>query len=255
MAGGGPLLTNAQAYDPTRHVADNLLRLVETAFAQPVGSIPLTPARLALPDDARANAEALLQVSHARPGAPGSVLVGINVGGGREIKQWEPRRFAEVAARLAAKHAARCVFTGTDEDRDVVRAALAALPGDVERIDLTGRADLLTLAAVIERCSVFVTGDTGPMHLAAAVGAPIVAIFGPSDPRRWGPLSPDAEVVHADVPCRPCNRIRRPPEHCLGHVPDCLVAVTVEEVVAAAERQIAKAPGASQGAATHGAAR
>ncbi|MGE5361955.1 MAG: glycosyltransferase family 9 protein [Bacteroidales bacterium] len=238
MAGGGPLLTRAQGYDPTRHVADNLLRLVETAFGRAPGSVSASESRLPVPGEARIRAEALL----AWPSASvAQILVGINVGGGREIKQWDPTRFARVAELLAAKHQARFVFTGADEDRAVVNAALANLPSTIESIDVTGRADLLTLAAVLERCTVFITGDTGPMHLAAAVGTPVVAIFGPSDPRRWGPLSARAEVVYGEVPCRPCNRIRRPPARCVGHVPDCLAAVTPDQVVAAAERQIARA--------------
>ncbi len=79
-----------------------------------------------------------------------------------------------------------------------------------------------------------ITGDTGPMHLAAALDVPLVAVFGPSDPRRWGPASGRAHVVRADLACSPCNRIRRPPARCRGHVPDCLAAVTADQVYEAA---------------------
>jgi ADP-heptose:LPS heptosyltransferase len=82
---------------------------------------------------------------------------------------------------------------------------------------------------------VFVTGDTGPMHLAAAVGVPIVAVFGPSDPARYAPRDPMHQVVRVDLPCSPCNRIRLPPERCVGHTPDCLTGIDVEMVYRAAE--------------------
>ncbi len=81
-------------------------------------------------------------------------------------------------------------------------------------------------AAILAQLDVLVTGDTGPMHLAAAVGTPVVAVFGPSDPARYATRGPADRVVRIDLPCSPCNRIRRPPERCVGHTPDCLAGVT-----------------------------
>ncbi len=72
------------------------------------------------------------------------------------------------------------------------------------------------------------------MHLAAAVGTPIVAVFGPSDPRRYAPRGPIDRVVRIDLPCAPCNRIRLPPARCTGHIPDCLAFISVDRVLAAA---------------------
>jgi ADP-heptose:LPS heptosyltransferase len=90
------------------------------------------------------------------------------------------------------------------------------------------------LAAVLQRLAVFVTGDTGPMHLAAAVGTPVAAVFGPSDPARYAPLTSRARIVRIDLPCSPCNRIRLPPDRCRGHVPDCLDRITADAVFRAA---------------------
>jgi ADP-heptose:LPS heptosyltransferase len=72
------------------------------------------------------------------------------------------------------------------------------------------------------------------MHLAAAVGTPVVALFGPSDPARYGPRASRERILHADVPCRPCGQVRLPPARCRGHVPDCLDGIGVAEVVRAA---------------------
>src|SRR6476620_5366414 len=108
-----------------------------------------------------------------------------------------------------------------------------ALPAD-RVLDLSAGTDLLTTAAIVQQLDVLVTGDTGPMHLAAAVGTPIVAIFGPSDPRRYGPLSKRARVITADLWCRPCNRVRIPPARCSAGVPDCLNFIGVDTVVGAA---------------------
>ena len=83
------------------------------------------------------------------------------------------------------------------------------------------------------------TGDTGPMHLAAAVGTPVLAVFGPSMPWRYQPLVAHHRIVRVDLPCSPCNRIRRPPDRCQGHAPDCLAGVHVAAVVAAGRSLLA----------------
>jgi lipopolysaccharide heptosyltransferase II len=230
--GGGALLTRADHYDPRIHTSENARRLVELALPAPDGSGAGEPAPvvgLDLPDDARARAAA--RVAGLPPGQP---LVGIHPSGGRRVKQWDAVRFAEVAVRLARDHQAAILLTGSAEDRPIVEAVRARLPADVAAIDLAGALDVVELAALMERLSVFVSGDTGPMHLAAAVGTPVVAIFGPSDPARWGPGASTARVVRSSWWCSPCNRIRRPPARCRGRTPDCLLAIDPEEVVRAA---------------------
>ena len=103
------------------------------------------------------------------------------------------------------------------------------------------------LAAVLHAAALLLTGDTGPMHLAAAVGTPVLAVFGPSMPWRYGPLVEPHRVVRVDLPCSPCNRIRLPPERCQGHTPDCLAEVHVEAVVAAGRSLGAAAPASADG--------
>lgn len=126
------------------------------------------------------------------------------------------------------------VLTGLAEDRALVDQVKEELGPDARVIDLAGAIDLVSLAALLQRLAVLVTGDTGPMHLAAAVGTPVVAVFGPSDPARYAPLSPLARIIRVDLPCSPCNRIRRPPARCVGHVPDCLAGVSTTRVHEAA---------------------
>ncbi|MEP6593915.1 MAG: glycosyltransferase family 9 protein, partial [Acidobacteriota bacterium] len=142
-------------------------------------------------------------------------------------------RFAEVARRLAAT-GATIVLTGAPGDRPLVDAVRRTLP-DERVIDVAGAVDLLTLAAMLERLDVLITGDTGPMHLAVAVGTPVVAVFGPSDPARYAPRGASDCVVRVDLPCSPCNRIRLPPARCVGHTPDCLEQVSTDRVFAAAK--------------------
>jgi ADP-heptose:LPS heptosyltransferase len=106
--------------------------------------------------------------------------------------------------------------------------------GDVPVIDAAGRLDLPGLAALLARLDVFVTSDTGPMHLAAAMGTAVVALFGPSHPARYGPIARRQRIVRVDLPCSPCGQVRLPPHRCRGHVPDCMDGITVDTVAAAA---------------------
>jgi ADP-heptose:LPS heptosyltransferase len=251
MAGGGPLLTRRVAHDPTMHTAVNAAHLVEAAFDRPAPAAH-QPFRLRVPEAARARAATLLNGDgiESRPRFPS--LIALHASGGRAIKQWDVERFTAAAARLATTHAATLVLTGAPGDAPLVaqvKAGLAALPVAAPVIDVSGRIDLLTLAAVLERCALLVTGDTGPMHLAAAVGTPVAAVFGPSDPARYAPRGAPHRVVRIDLWCAPCNRIRLPPQRCQGHTPDCLAGVTVDAVCAAGEALLLEAQERSSAAA------
>ena len=138
-------------------------------------------------------------------------------------------------------------LTGSAADRAAADEVRRALPAGAAVADTVGGAPLLVLAAVLSRLSLFVTPDTGPMHLAAAVGTPLVALFGPSSPERWGPLARDARVVRVDLPCSPCNRIRNPPVRCQGRTPDCMDGIVVRRVIEAAAEVLPAAPREERG--------
>ena len=225
--GGGALLTDAAAYEPALHTGDNATRLVGLATPG-AASAPSGSLRLRLPEAARERARRLLAP------AAGTMCVGIHASGGRLVKQWHAHRFAEVATALGREYGATLVLTGAPADAAIVADVEAGIPAGVRVLNLCGQADVLELAAVLEPLSVFVTGDTGPMHLAAAVGTPVVAIFGPSVPARYAPRTAASRIVRIDLPCSPCNRIRLPPERCRGHVPDCLDGISASAVLAAA---------------------
>lgn len=226
--GGGSLLTDSLAPDPHAHIADNARELVRRVLGghAPVAGAP----KLAIPQDARRRAADL--VAAPRHGTP---LVGIQPGAGRRVKEWDPTRFAEAGAALARSRGASLVLIGGPGDRTALEAVRAAWPKDVPLAELPVDLDLVTLAAVLERLSLFITGDTGPMHLAAAVGTPVLAIFGPSLPTRYAPRTPRSKIVRVDIHCSPCNLMRRPPARCLGRVPECLTGVLTADVLRAAD--------------------
>ncbi len=236
--GGGSLIDVALDYDTAAHTSENARRLVRAAFGgdAPAAHGPV----LVVPEDPQRRAAELLRGAR-RP------LVGVHASGGREIKQWDPTRFAAVAHRLVRERDAAIVLTGTRSDAPLVERVKALLPPE-RTIDASGDHSLLDVAALLRQLDAFVTGDTGPMHLAVAVGTPVIAVFGPSDPARYAPTGPLDRVVRIDLPCAPCNRIRLPPARCVGHEPDCLAGVSADRVFEAAASvldSVAAAPAAS----------
>ena len=134
------------------------------------------------------------------------------------------------------------LLIGSAHDKHALSAVKAAWPSDVPLIELPIDTDLVGLAAILERLALLITGDTGPMHLAAVIGTPIVAVFGPSLPSRYAPLSARSTVVRIDLPCSPCNQMRNPPERCVGIIPDCLSGIQTAQVVRAANDMLDRYP-------------
>ena len=162
-------------------------------------------------------------------------LVLLHPGASCPSKRWPAERFAAVADRLAAARGARVVvIVGPGDD------ALAATVARDARSPLLIPPRPFTLAELpwlLRRAQCLISNDSGPVHLACAVGTPVVAIFGrwgPGlSPTRWGPTGPQSVVLHHDVGCRPCLAHR-----CQIHF-ECLQAVSVEEVISAADRLLA----------------
>lgn len=154
-----------------------------------------------------------------------------------QAKQWPPERVAQLAARLVKERDMHCVMVGAGHDRDAARAVEAWLsdnaPDTRSRVmDLTGRTSLTELMAVIARADVVVANDSGAMHLAAALGRPVVAMFGPTDERATRPIGPH-DVLTAKVFCRPCHLRDCPIDH------RCMKRITADAVFAAVSRQLA----------------
>jgi heptosyltransferase-2/heptosyltransferase-3 len=162
-------------------------------------------------------------------------LVGLHPSGGRRVKQWDLGRWAEVASRLQRDFGATVLLTGAEGDRPLAEVVARGLPQ--RAFDLTGKLSVRETLAVIAHLDLFLSPDTGPMHMAAAVGTPSVSVFGPSDPARYFSAPPGVRhlVVRRELWCSPCNLIRRPPAECAGpEPPECLRLVTVDDVYQAA---------------------
>ena len=236
-AGGGPLLDVALTPGEREHTASRTIRLVRTVFARPPSmegaGAPTCPSpRLHLRE--RTDLPAALAGTSSTRGGP-AWTIGVHAGAGRQVKQWPPDRFASTVNTLADNYTIRVVLTGNEADRKLADRIKERFQPGIPVIDLVGLQNLLELASVLEHVDVMISCDTGPMHLASAVGTPVVGVFGPSDPCRYAPLGDLTRIVRVDLPCSPCNRIRLPPVRCRGIVPDCLRGVEVGAVVAAVD--------------------
>jgi heptosyltransferase-2 len=183
----------------------------------------------------RAAAEMLL----TRAGvSPGTRLVGVAPGAAYgQAKQWPPERMAGVMARLIRERDVTCVVVGAAHDRVASREIESWLrthaPETLPRmVDLVGRTDLGSLVGVVSMCRVFVSNDSGAMHVAAATGRPVVAMFGPTDERATRPVG-RGDVLTADVFCRPCHLRDCPIDH------RCMKRITIDAVFAGVSRHLA----------------
>ncbi len=184
--------------------------------------------RVCIPPDAQRGVARFLS---SRGVQPGESLIVLHPGASCPSKRWAPERFAAlgdlVIERLGAKV---LILTGPHEIR-IGREVLRAIRQPA--LEALGFFRTVELAPLFQRSICLVSNDSGPVHVAAAVGTPVVAIFGRwgggLSPTRWGPTGPKSIVLHRDVGCRPCLAHRCP----IGFV--CLSAITVEEVFASVE--------------------
>lgn len=185
--------------------------------------------RISVRPQTAARAAALL----GRHGAgPSTTLVGFAPGAAYgHAKRWPPSRVAQVVERLSRERHAVCVLVGAAGDRDAGREIESALPPGVRVVNLIGHTDLRQLIGVLARCAAFVSNDSGAMHLAAALGVPVTAIFGPTDDRVTSPLGNRDVLVH-QVFCRPCMLRECPIDH------RCMKGITAGAVFASVSARL-----------------
>jgi len=233
-----------------RHQADYWLDLIGLlgAEARPTQALPVT-------ETERATAAQLL----GSQGQAGQALIALHPGSGAfaPARRWPAQRFAALADTLI-DDGARIVLVGGGEEAELRRAVLNQMQHVASVIDVGGRTALGELAAVLQRCTLFIGNDSGLAHLAGSVGTPVVAIFGPTDPRAWGPYggaswqplegcANGVEVLHsgqhaalkAAIACSPCiyrGHTLGTPQGCPDRT--CLQRISVEQVLTVVRQQL-----------------
>lgn len=264
FSGAARRVAYSEAVTPGKRVAN---RGMDRLLTDPIGTEPSAPAvrhevlrnldvlcSLGLPvvddrlevwldDHDREVARALLALPKVSSPGP---LVAVALGASVPRKVWPPNRFGAVAKRLRDAYAARVVLLGGPGEESLGEQAEAECGGGV--LNLVGKTSLRQCAAVLERCHLFIGNDSGPMHIAAAVGTPVVEVLchplggaqeHPNSPLRFGPWGVPHRIMRPCASAPSCNAA------CTAREAHCIRGVTVEEVEAAAVALLEKAVGAS----------
>jgi heptosyltransferase I len=202
------------AYDIEKHALERYLDIARYLGAKdpsPSCTLPIQGEIAAI----REKIEAL------KPG--GRPLVVVNPVARWKTKLWPERSFAELADRLIQEKNAVIIFTGSTDDRQLIDRIISGMGR--KAVNWAGETTLKELAALASLADQFITTDTGPMHLAAAAGANVVALFGPTAPWRTGPYGQSHTVIRTGIACSPCFK-----RNCDNHI-RCMTGITVDEVM------------------------
>lgn len=224
----GPLLTRRVSCGPwvrSLHMVDYYLHLLPRAWRE--SPVDRQPKLFLSQEEIRTGRETLSSLGVS----PGTPVVGITPGAAfGSAKQWESEWFQETACQLAQMGCFVILF-GTERDRDLGNFILARTPSE-RGTNLAGRSSLRELMTLISLSACLIANDSGPMHLADALGTPAVALFGSTDSNWTGPQASHHIVMQSGVPCSPCFLRECPLDR------ECMRSLTQESVFQAAARLV-----------------
>ena len=233
---GSTIFYTTRVLAPMRgmHAVDRCLRLVGAL------GVPHCPPEFPLPNspDEHDRVHTLL----ARVGLDDRLpIVGIAPSARWRTKRWAPQSYAAVADQLQQSGHGQVVFIGGSQEREEIAHVRRTM--HTESADVTGQTMLNELPSILRKLDLLITNDSGPMHVAAAVGTPVVAIFGPTSDACTGPYGDGHTVLRSSVPCRPCFR-----RQCHNpNINECLTTITVDEVIQASRLILQRTRGESHG--------
>lgn len=192
-----------------------------------VGSVPPYGAKsLHLSKDELQEARNTLSMNHV---TPDDLIIGMNPGAAYgSSKRWHPERFGLVARALTTQYNARVIVFGGNAEADIAKEVTEK--AGIPLINMAGRTSVRELMALIAHCRLFITNDSGPMHIATALAVPVVAIFGSTDPLLTGPAGSGHVVIKKEVPCSPCFKRQCPTDL------KCMDLVNVDDVLEGVEK-------------------
>ena len=165
----------------------------------------------------------------------GRLKVGLFPGAGWKLREWMPERFAAIGDKLVVHFNADVLIFGGPHESELVQTVANLM--EMRAIPFAGNLQIRQLAACIEQCDLFLTNDTGPMHIAAGVGTRTVSLFGPGNHIRFQPLGAEHQILRHDVPCSPCKQFT---DTCKDNI--CMKGIGVDAVWHAIARALRKNP-------------
>lgn len=229
-------------YQNRRHEAEYCLGLVQALAPHDSASLcndghvsasgPTLP-MLVVDPAARAKVNELLESAGI---SPDGRLAALHPGAlNMAAKRWIPERWAAVADRIQSELGLRVVLIGSVSEIPLAMDVSGAM--STSPINLAGKTSVAELVALISRCSLFLGGDSGPLHVASALDVPSVSVYGPTDPAITGPLGARSRVLRGEPDCAPCYDLKRPPT-CRRKDLLCMAMVSVEQVFEAAREMV-----------------
>ena len=164
-------------------------------------------------------------------------LIGICIGVAESVKsrEWPSENFAALADKIIEKYHQKIVFIGSNNEKEMIAQVLNQMKHRDWTIDSSGQTNLKEMFELVSRCHLFVSNDTGPMHVAAAQGCRTIGLFGPNTPALWAPFGKNNISIYKKISCSPCirNEYGIMPECKYGKNNSCMKAITVNDVMAA----------------------
>jgi lipopolysaccharide heptosyltransferase II len=226
----GALHTDVAPFNRYWHVARNFRVLAGGENGRNVAASDLEPVHFGERDEVAA-AHALGQ--HGLAADEPFVVLNVNAGSLSLERRWPRAMFAALAARLIDEDRVAVVLIGSSAERAYTQH-VAEMVDSPRCVNLAGELSTGALAATLARAVVVVTNDSGPMHLAAALGAPTLGLFGPETPVMYGPLGNRVKALYRPPPCSPCINVHdNKLSSCIYGEPQCLVGISVDEVLQA----------------------
>ncbi len=151
-------------------------------------------------------------------------LIAIHPGSPIPLKRWKPDRFAELADWLIKQKSAQVIFVGVEDEIPIIKKIQNLMIG--ESTNIAGKTTIPQLASILKKCKLFIGNDSGPMHLAAAVGTQTIGIYGPGDPTRFGPVGDKCKTIQKKLDCPPCSG-----NTCRLREKGCMSVIQVADVI------------------------
>ncbi len=234
----GNLQTVKKAFNPYWHVTGNFINLANFSHDNSPGDIEPQPARIHIDGSEEQQAKELL-VSMGVDESKRLIAVNPNASTMAAARRWPESYFVELIDRIVEAGLGTPVLTGSPKEADYVSRVHAGTGKPEKVFSIAGKSSLQGLIGLLKRASLLVTNDTGPLHLADALGTRTVSFFGPETPRLFGPRGHGHTVLYRDIDCSPCITIYNAKTvRCMKGEPECLTGITVDEAFNAVEKAL-----------------
>lgn len=226
------LVTDPVALTKDRHVSHSFAAQVFLFASRASLPAPVAP---------RIDAADQAALGRALPHGGSEIVINVNAGPTFLERRWPPERFAELADALCDRTASWLVFIGDASERAYVQRVVDAVRRPGRCLNVAGNLAIAELMALLRRSTLLISNDSGPLHLACALGTPVVALYGPETPSFYGPLGGRRTVVYGSPPCSPCMNVYQAKAFRCPYDARCMRDIGTEEVLRAVNRYLPQA--------------